>query len=76
MKGHLHSTVMGKYDVFETLSRGGFDVGKRVGRCNTRSSFRWWKEAMLLKTVTHDWVWCIFSSRITMVICMIAQTGH
>lgn len=73
---NLHSTVMAKYDVCETLSRGGFDVGKRVRGCNTRGSFRWWKEAMLLETIRYDWVWCIFSHGITMVVCIIAQTGH
>ena len=31
---------------------------------------------MLLETVRYDWVWCIFTNGIMMVVCMIAQTGH
>ena len=62
MEGHLHSTVMGKYNICETVSWGGFDVGRRVGGCNRRGSFLWWKEAMLLETIRYKYkglVYCL-----------------
>ena len=62
MEGRLHGTVMGKYNICETLSCGGFDVGKHVGGCNRRGSFLWCKEAMLLGTIRYEYkglVYCL-----------------